>query len=76
MEYITRKEFYLALALVWLYMTIAFLTVVNPSPTIVPSWVNGVGLFLVILCSILLAIIYWVRFFRCRNEATRARTTV
>jgi hypothetical protein len=76
MEYITGKEFYLALALVWLYMSIALLTVVNPSPTIVPSWVNGVALLFVILSSILLTILYWVRFFRCRNEATRARTTV
>jgi hypothetical protein len=76
MEHITRKEFYFALTLIWLYVTIAFLTVVNPSPSIVPSWANGVALLLIILFSILQTITCGVRFFRCRAEATRDRTPV
>jgi len=65
MDGITRREFYSAMTVVWIFMSVAFLTIVNPSPTIVPSWVSAVGLGLVILFSILLAIGYGIRFFRC-----------
>jgi hypothetical protein len=70
MDGITRREFYAAMTAVWVVISVLFLTIVNPSPTIVPAWVSGVGLALVLLGSIACAVLYGIRYFRCSTPTT------